>query len=293
MIKTGIFKLRDPFVLEAENCYYIYGTDTSSGGWEDTRWGCYRSVGKTLTGRWEKLKEVYIRPKDAEKNFWAPEVHKYKGSYYMLASYYSRETRHRGCAVLRSDSPEGPFTEISNGHFTPREWDAIDATLYIDGEGTPWTVFVHEWTCTEDGIGRMVAARLSEDLTRLCSEPKELFRADDAPWANYQVTDGPFLYNSPSTGLLMLWSNSHNGEYRVGLARSRDGRVDGEWEQLPLSLYEKATGGLDGGHGMLFRTGEGLYMAIHSPNDLSGGLSEEAVIIPVSEREGRIFCEVE
>ena len=26
MIETGIFKLRDPFVLAGEDCYYLYGT---------------------------------------------------------------------------------------------------------------------------------------------------------------------------------------------------------------------------------------------------------------------------
>ena len=154
-------------------------------------------------------------------------------------------------------------------------------------------VFVHEWTCTDDGIGRMSAAKLSEDLTHFVSDPVELFRADDAPWANVQVTDGCFLYRSNDGKLKMLWSNSYNDEYRVGIAISRDGRVDGEWEQVEAPLFTKEIGGEhDGGHGMLFTAKDGeRYLSIHSPNNLSGGLSEEAVFMPVREEGGVLFCE--
>ena len=295
MIETGIIKFRDPFVINGEDCYYLYGTDVSSGGWVDSAWGCYKSDGKSLSGKWEKTKNlVYIRPQNAEKQFWAPEVHKYKDSFYMFASYYSSLTGHRGCSILRSPSPEGPFEEITDGHITPKDWDAIDGTFWVDDEGQPWMVFVHEWTCTDDGIGRMAAAKLSDDLTHFISEPKELFSADDAPWANDHVTDGCFLYKTEEGGLLMLWSNLLDKEYRVGLAYSKDGRVDGEWIQMEEPLFTKAIGGKhDGGHGMIFKGSDGrLYLAIHSPNDLSGGLSEEVIFIPVIESDGRLVCDL-
>ena len=294
MIETGVFKLRDPFVVVGEECYYLYGTDVSAGNWVGTTWGCYKSDGKDLSGKWEKTKDlVYIRPENAEKQFWAPEVHKYGDSYYMIATYYSSLTEHRGCSILRASSPEGPFVEITKGHVTPKNWDAIDGTLWVDDKRQPWLVFVHEWTCTDDGIGRMAAARLSDDLTHFISEPTELFRADDAPWANKGVTDGCFLYKTSEGRLLMLWSNLLDKEYRVGMAYSKDGRVDGEWIQIEEPLFTKAIGGkYDGGHGMIFKGFDGkLYLAIHSPNDLSGGLSEEAIFIPISEKNGILVCD--
>ncbi|MBO5316160.1 MAG: family 43 glycosylhydrolase [Clostridia bacterium] len=293
MIETGIFKLRDPFVLAGEDCYYLYGTDVSEGGWNDTAWGCYKSEGKNLSRKWEKTKNlVYIRPENAEKQFWAPEVHKFNGSYYMIASYYSSLTGHRGCSILKSESPEGPFVEITNGHITPKEWDSIDGTFWVDDEEQPWMVFVHEWTCTDDGIGRMAAAKLSLDLTHFISEPMELFRADDAHWANKQVTDGCFLYKTSEGRLLMLWSNTYNDEYRVGIAYSKNGKVDGEWIQAEEPLFTKAIGGkYDGGHGMLFTAYDGqMYLSVHSPNNLAGGLSEEAIFLPVEEKNGLISC---
>lgn len=293
MIETGIFKLRDPFVLAGEDCYYLYGTDVSEGGWNDTAWGCYKSEGKNILGKWEKTKNlVYIRPENAEKQFWAPEVHKFNGSYYMFASYYSSLTEHRGCSILKSESPEGPFTEITGGHITPKEWDAIDGTFWVDDEGQPWMIFVHEWTCTDDGIGRVAAAKLSDDFTHFISEPKELFRADDAPWANKQVTDGCFLYKTSEGRLLMLWSNTYNDEYRVGIAYSKNGRVDGEWLQAEEPLFTKAISGkYDGGHGMLFTAYDGqMYLSVHSPNNLTGGLAEEAVFLHVKEENGLLSC---
>ncbi len=293
MIKTGVFKIRDPFVVVCEGEYYMYGTDVSFGGWDNTAWGCYKSVDGRLDGKWEKTKNlVYIRPDNAEKQFWAPEVHKYKNNYYMFASYYSSLTNHRGCSILKSESPEGPFVEITDGHITPKDWDAIDGTFWVDDAGQPWMVFVHEWTCTDDGIGRMAAARLSEDLTRFISEPKELFRADDAPWANVQVTDGCFLYKTEDGRLQMLWSNSFNDEYRVGIAESENGRVDGRWIQYEKPLYSKEIGERDGGHGMIFKANDGRkYLSVHSPNNLWGGLSEEAVFLPLNEENGVLSCE--
>lgn len=291
MIETGIFKLRDPFVLVEGDTYYVYGTDVSQGGWIDSTWCCYK--GSSIDGKWEKLDMIYVRPENAEKNFWAPEVHKYNGFYYMIASYYSSVTSHKGCSILKSESPEGPFVEITNGHVTPSDWDAIDGTFWVDDDGQPWMVFVHEWTSTDDGIGRMAAAKLSEDLTHFISEPVELFRADDAPWANLQVTDGCFLYKTSAGRLQMLWSNTFDEEYRVGIAESAGGKVDGEWIQLEEPLFSKDISGKhDGGHGMLFTAKDGkLYLSVHSPNNLKGGLCEEVVFLPVKEENEKIVCE--
>ena len=167
MIITNVEGLRDPFVLVDDGVYYLYGTGVSNkGDWGNTIWDCYVNNSGSLEGEWKKTDSlIYKKPAFAEKQFWAPEVHKYKDAYYLIASYYSSETNHRGCSVLRSTSPMGPFVEISDRHITPHDRDCIDATLYVDKAGQPWLIFVHEWTCTDDGIGRMDAAKLSDDLT--------------------------------------------------------------------------------------------------------------------------------
>ena len=78
--------MRDPFVVVCDDAYYMYGTGAPNG-WDKTIWACYKST-EGLGGPWEITESlVYEIPTDAQKQFWAPEVHKYNGFYYMFASY--------------------------------------------------------------------------------------------------------------------------------------------------------------------------------------------------------------
>jgi len=294
MIETSIKKLRDPFILVENGVYYAYGTGVPDmTDWNDTVYACFKNVSGKLDGEWTRLPQIYVNPPHAIKNRWAPEVHKYKGAFYMFTTYFSDETNHRGSTILRSESPEGPFVEITNGHITRPDWDCIDATFYVDREGQPWMIFVHEWTCTEDRIGRMAAAKLSEDLTHFISEPIELFRADDPKWAGGRgVTDGCFMYDTEDGGLIMLWSNFDDHGYAVGVAKSSNGRVDGEWIQEKIPIFSRLmTGKYDGGHGMIFTSLEGeKYLCLHSPNKPSPEREEVPVLIPIEEKKGSIVC---
>ncbi len=292
MIITNVTKLRDPFILVDNGVYYMYGTNVEGDWNEQSWWDCYKNDTGSLDGEWKKLgKPIAVVPEDSLKNRWAPEVHKYKDAYYMFTTYYSKKLNRRGCTILKSDSPEGPFVEISDGTITPRDWDAIDGTLYIDSDNTPWLIFVHEWTCTDDGIGRMAAAKLSDDLTHLISEPIELFRADDPKWAcGHRVTDGCFMYTTKNGSLLMIWSNFDKDGYCVGIARSENGKVDGKWIQQEKLLYSKEMTGTDGGHGMIFSDVDSkMYLCIHSPNKTI----EKAVIIPICEKDDTLVLQLD
>ena len=283
MIVSRIEQLRDPFIVVENGVYYAYGTG----------WVCYKNTSGSLAGDWECLGQVAVDPPHVEGCRWAPEVHRYKGKFYMFTTYLSRETGRRGCTILVSDVPEGPFIQITDGHITPCDWDCIDGTFYVDPAGQPWMVFVHEWTCTEDGCGRMDAAKLSDDLTRFVSEPAELFRADAPAWAKGKVTDGCFLHRTADGQLLMIWSNWDDAGYCVGIARSADGRVDGEWTQDEVLLYSKnMVGDYDGGHGMFFTDTDGqMYLSIHAPNNPADGRKETPVFIPVKEKDGTVVWE--
>lgn len=287
MITAKIENLRDPFVLVENGVYYVYGTG----------WKCFKNTSGDLAGEWEKLEDpICVIPKTAEKEFWAPEVHKYKGSYYMFTTYFSSATKRRGCTILKSDSPEGPFEEITNGHVTPKEWDSIDGTLWVDEKGQPWMIFVHEWVSTDDNIGRMAAAPLSDDLTHFIAEPVELFRADDPSWTPHQVTDGCFMYKTKDGQLLMLWSNFDSaGDYCVGIARSKSGNVLGPWEHDEELLFStETTGKYDGGHGMIFEDNNSdKYLSVHSPNYSNDEICEKVTFVRVREENGTLVCERE
>ncbi len=289
MIKTGIRRLRDPFLIKKDGAYYIYGTDVT-GGWDtESVWRCFKNDSGSLYGEWKKLENIAEIPSDAIKNRWAPEVHLYKGAYYMLTTYFSQKKGHRGCTVLKADTPDGPFKEVSDGTITPDGWDAIDGTLYVDEQGQPWLVFVHEWVCTDDGIGRMCVAKMSDDLTKLTSNPIEIFRADDPSWAKNNITDGCFMYKTADGELLMIWSNFDKDGYCVGIARSDNGKVDGVWSHDEKLLYSKEIDGTnDGGHGMIFKDGGEMYLIIHSPNTPTDGETEQVIILPIVEKNGSL-----
>ena len=262
---TSEFLIRDPFVLVYGQKYFMYGTGAAKG----LGYGCY--VSEDLKN-WAGPVNVFSAPSDFDgtNNFWAPECHYYNGNFYLFATYFSKTTQHRGVSIFKSSSPLGPFEEITNGHITPHDWDAIDGTLYIDEDDQPWMVFVHEWTCTDDGVGRMDAAKLSDDLTTFIEDPIELFRANDPVWTSSQVTDGPFLYKNEKGKLMMLWSNGDStGNYAVALSSSDNGKLTGNWKHGFRPLYRKGRYfPNNGGHPMLFTDlNDHLMMGIHSPNN--------------------------
>lgn len=262
MITTNIRRLRDPFVLVEDDAYYMYGSE----------WKIYKNTSGRLDGEWVQLdKNIVVNPPAfAGEIRWAPEVYKYNGAYYMFTTYLSLETGFRGCATFKSDSPEGPFEEISNGIFTPKDKCSIDATLYVDEDGQPWVVYVDEHATAPDKIGRMAVAKMNKELTEMISEPKEIFRADSPNFPVLNVTDGCYLYRTKKGSLLMLWSNYQTVlEYCVMVARSDNGKIDGNWIQPNEPLFSKKINGgtFDGGHGMIFTDHDGQkYLSIHSPN---------------------------
>jgi len=276
--------LRDPFVvpMREEGRYYLYGTTRLVPG--PRGFDTYTS---SDLKEWHGPFEVF-RPEAgfwADRDFWAAEVHRYQGRYFMFASFKAEGVR-RGTAILVADSPRGPFHLHSDGPVTPREWECLDGTLYIDDEGTPWIVFCHEWVQVHDG--EMCALRLTPELDRTAGDPILLFRASELLWIvsvrpgqQELVTDGPCLHRARNGELLMLWSTFGRGGYGVATARSTSGRISGPWKQDPTPLYSQ-----DGGHGSLFRTFDGqLMLQLHKPNKSP---HERPLFLPVREDNGRL-----
>ncbi len=287
--KTDDGCVRDPYILVYENKYYMYGTCLSNG----KGYGCV--VSENLED-WSYPVQVYTPAEGSDEiaDFWAPECHYYEGSFYLFATYRSQQSGKRGTAIFKSDSPLGPFEMITDGHITPKEIDCIDGTLYIDGDGQPWMVYVNEWTSSPDEVGEMAAAKLSDDFTCFISEPIMLFRARKHIWTTGSVTDGPCLYRTENGRLIMLWSNlSKSGGYAVGMAVSDNGEIDGNWIHYPEAFYEKGSSfEFDGGHPMLFYTLDGeLTMSIHSPNEGTNGVFETAKFLPLEDTGNMLVIE--
>ncbi len=266
MIRTEQINIRDPFVLADGGTYYLYGTRG------ETCWGPADGfdvyTGKDLAS-WEGPFVCFRNDGSfwADRDYWAPEIHRWQDAFFMFASFKSGERR-RGTAILKAFSPLGPFRPWSDGPVTPADWSCLDGTFHVSSDGTPYMVFCHEWV--QAGDGEICAVRLTRDLKAPAGEPFLLFRASDAPWSvkmrhssgtEGYVTDGPFLWRREDGTLFCLWSGFSAAGYTQGFAISGNGEISGRFTQLPPLFSE------DGGHGMLFRKFDGtLCLAVHSPN---------------------------
>jgi hypothetical protein len=271
--------LHDPWIVadKASGTYFLF-TRNEAAMTGDRRLGTMVYSSRDLK-HWTKPRLAFVLPEGiwANAGSWAPEVHQWKGKWYLFTTVHNVEKAiagegggkfYRRATVLAvADRPDGPYRLLRDGEpIVPKDRMTLDGTLYVDGKGKPWLVYAHEWLQTT--VGTMEAMPLKDDLSA-AGPSRLLFRANEADWAVGQkqpdgsvvyVTDGPELFRTKAGTLLMLWSSYGTKGYVQALARSRSGEIDGPWEQLgPLVVR-------DSGHGMLFHAFDGrLMMVLHRP----------------------------
>lgn len=228
----------------------------------------------------------------ATGEFWAAELHKYNGKYYLFVSFMSQCTQ-----ILVGDIPDGRFKPLTEWGVTPRGMCCIDGTLYVDKNSQPYIIYSADAKIMDDEWGSLrdrgiFAMPLSADLKTAIGEPKLLFsgavcnytvsRGNRNNEINY-VCEGPFVYENKN-GLYILWSGfTRNGKgervYMQTAARSENGEIDGMWKMFEKPIYCE-----DGGHGMIFKTFDNkTKLVLHRPN--SGGGEEYPVIFDLNEAE--------
>ena len=261
-MKREEIRIRDPFIYadKKTKTYYMYGT--INGGASDSKFYVYTS--KDLE-EFEGPFVIFDGKKEnfwATKDYWAPEMHEYKGKYYLFASV-KEDNESRATQIFVCDTLDGEFKPVSEKPATPKEWWCLDGTLCIENE-KPYIVFCHEWVQCKNG--EICAQELSSDLSTPIGKPFLLFTAKDNPHvhsvhgvnADDYVTDGPFLWKKDGKWK-MIWSSFQNGKYAVFGATAES--IRGKWEHTD-NLVD-----FDGGHGMLFETFDGVRkFALHSPN---------------------------
>ncbi|MBQ9145537.1 MAG: family 43 glycosylhydrolase, partial [Clostridia bacterium] len=233
---------RDPGIIYKDGTYYYYenqsgnfqyGIRTSTDKLTWTSAGVaykYDAGGENASYFYGFTSQEEMEAKGIPNaQYWAPEVHEYNGAYYMFATYRHKDNLNRGTAIFKADSPAGPFIPWSNGFVTPEDQDCIDGTLYVDADGTPYIVYVNEWTNrganATEAKSRMDYVQLSADLSTTKGEHYTLFQADDPTWTDYGIVDGPWLYTCEDGTLLMIWSNKVDRNYAVGVAKSSNGKI--------------------------------------------------------------------
>jgi Glycosyl hydrolases family 43 len=269
--------LSDPFILadRQSNLYYMTGTGGMLWKSKDLKYwdGPYR-IAKTDSTSWMGPSPM----------IWAAEIHAYKNKYYYFATFTNRAVKidtvkgnvieRRASHVLVSDQPDGPFVPMKDSIYLPANMPTLDGTLWVEKDGTPYMVYCYEWLQNLNGTMEMI--ELKSDLSGSVGKGKLMFRASEAPWSREKdengndkpskVTDGPYLFQTKTGRLGMIWTSWIHDVYTQGVAYSTNGTLAGQWiqEKDPITPPNY-------GHGMLFETFEGkLLMSVHSHKEVNG-----------------------
>ncbi len=292
-VALGSFFLRDPYILNDGDAYYLYGTrdNGSFNVWSSTDLSLWYDEGACLT---LEPGDIYYDTTNSEIAFWAPEVYAYDGAYYMFATFTQMGTgNQQGTAVFKAESPLGPFEKWSEDVVTPWEHSCLDGTLYIEN-GVPYMIYCHEYQCAEcdDDMGSMAYIQLSDDLKSAVSEPVELFNADQFSWGGFMgfgkkytnVTDGCHVYTKDGVNYLQ-WSTSIDDVYTTVYTtfETLAGGVSG----THTKLYED-----DGGHSMIFTDMNGVdKLILHTPNTATDSKPTRPALFNVTLTDGALGLE--
>ena len=276
-IPLDSINLSDPFILadQKTNMYYMTGTGGLLWKSKDLKyWNGPYNVVKTDSNSWMGPKPM----------IWAAEIHAYKGKYYYFATFTNRaviidtfrgnKIERRASHVLVSDQPDGPYVPMKDSVYLPANKPTLDGTFWVYTDGKPYMVYCYEWL--QNWNGTIEKIELKPDLSGSIGEGKVLFLASDSPWSREKdetgadkpnkVTDGPYLFNTGTGRLGMIWTSWIYDVYTQGVAYSQSGTLDGPW----IHDIEPITPP-NFGHGMLFRTLEGkLLMSVHSHKNVNG-----------------------
>ena len=246
-------KFGDPYVLydKKSDMYYMYGTGGVSNG--------FAVYSSTDLVHWENKGVVYTNKQEKSwgtKDFWAPEVYNYKDKYYMFYSAHwkenpNNELENYKIGVAVSDSPLGPFIDLTGEPLFDPGYPIIDANVYFSEDGKLYLYYSR--CCYKHAIESEIATwakkkgmfdeieeswiygvELSSDFSGVIGEPVLLLRPpvkmDDiqSAWESRSVssgeinrrwTEGSYLFKDKDLYYMMYSANYYAGEnYAVGYA---------------------------------------------------------------------------
>lgn len=214
-----ITNIGDPFVIKDGDTYYMYATSAATIG--------FRVWQSSNLVDWEEIGFAYdITEQDeswATGDFWAPEVVKHNGMFYMTYSARNRDGSLQ-ISVAASKDPLGPFKDIST-EIVKQEGSYIDGHIFFEDDGSPYFYYVKD--CSEnviDGknVSQIYVQKMNDELTTLIGEPKMLLEPDQE-WeglqGDYKWNEGPFVLKHNGKYYLMYSANFYGSEdYSVGYA---------------------------------------------------------------------------
>jgi len=227
-VKT--IQVHDPVMIMQDGKYYVFCTGngiTVFSSEDMLNWNREKPV-------FEKAPEWVLQQLPGFRNsMWAPDISFYKGKYYLFysVSAFGRNTSAIGLAVNNTlDSSDEGFMWKDLGCIVRSipgrdNWNAIDPTLIVDDNGTPWLNFGSFW-------GGIKLVKLEEDLSGISTDTEEWhtlarrFRdpfTDDRSAGSAQI-EAPFIFKKGNYFYLFVsWDkccSGVNSTYKVAIGRS-------------------------------------------------------------------------
>lgn len=253
--------MADPTVFLDKGNYYLYGTSSNRG------FQSYVSKDLVSWSEPEGLEgAMVLRKGEAFGNggFWAPQVFKYKGLYYMA---YTADEQ---IAIATSNSPLGPFKQKAMKSLSG-SGKQIDPFIYFDDNGKIYLYHVK----LQNG-NRIFVAEMKPDLSDVILGTEKECISGTENWENtehtgWPVTEGPTVVKHNNLYYLIYSANDFRSkDYAVGYATST--APMGPWKKyVGNPIISRAKLGMNGsGHGDLFvdKTGKLKYVLhVHNSQD--------------------------
>ncbi len=166
--------------------------------------------------------------------FWAPECIEYKGMYYLFFSANWKynpdnedETFRLGAAI--SESPLGPFKDLTGRPLFDPGYPVIDANVLIDDDGTKYITYSR--CCYKHKVGdfeesHIYGAELTDDMTGIRGEGQLLLRPcqEWEYWSEHtgrHWNEGSFVFKRNGIYYIMYSANFYEEKhYGIGYAIS-------------------------------------------------------------------------
>ena len=219
---TNVSNIGDPFIIVENKKYYMFttirnGTNINCYVSEDMKY--YDVVGGMLDTNKKKKK----------RDFWAPDVIKYKDEYYMFYSSRS-ENNSINISVAKAKNITGPYKDINqDSALLNLGQDTLDAHPFIDKDGKPYLFFVLDClTNIIDGkhVSEICVIELSDDLSKTKGEIHKILSPSEkwerkTPNNYYRIQAPSVIYKNGTYYLTYSANNFRDINYCSGLATSK------------------------------------------------------------------------
>lgn len=204
----------DPFILEIDDTYYAYSTNSSSRNVPTAQstdlvnWDISRDAMPALA-RWVNI---------STPNVWAPEVLQIEDRYLLYYTARDRASNRQCIGVAVSDAPEGPFRDQNDEPFICQsdQGGSIDASPFRDDDGTLYLYWKNDGNCCMMPT-YLYGQELAPDGLSLVGEAVQLARNDE-PWEG-GVVEAPTMWQHEGAYYLFYSGNVFATErYAIGYA---------------------------------------------------------------------------